>query len=138
VNKKTFVLMSFLALISFLFIYSACNKGTTSINQSPTDYVTITDINSRITDADVKAGVQKTNNYMSPVKMSHKKHENSGVQCFTCHHKKGNDDRIKQCAACHKGKKADATMHNICMNCHLEKKLGPVMCQDCHKEQVKE
>lgn len=138
-KRKSLLFLCFLAFTVFAFGLAACNKGTTSINTSPTDVVTITDINSFITDADLKAGVQKTNNYVSPVKMSHLKHEKNGVGCFTCHHKKGNDDRIKECAKCHKGKAADNTMHNFCIKCHAEKKEGPTMCQDCHKpETVKE
>ncbi len=112
--------------------FSSCKEGTTAINPSPTDVVTVTDINKFITDEDIKAGVVKTNNYVSAVKMSHWKHEREGVQCTVCHHKNGNDDRIKQCAACHKGKTGDETMHNLCINCHVEKKEGPTMCQDCH------
>jgi hypothetical protein len=112
--------------------FSSCKEGTTAINKSPTDVVTITDINKFITDDDLEAGVVKTNNFVSAVKMSHWKHEKKGVQCELCHHKKRNDDRIKQCAVCHKGKAGDETMHNLCINCHVAKKEGPSMCQDCH------
>ncbi len=120
---------------AFIAGFSSCKDGTTAINRSPSDVVTVTDINKFITDEDIKAGTVKTNNYVSAVKMSHWKHEREGVQCEICHHKKGNDDRIKQCAACHKGKAGDETMHNLCINCHVEKKEGPSMCQDCHTEE---
>lgn len=131
---KTWCRFAILALvITFLLSLTACGKGTTDINSSPTDTVSITKINSYVTAADLRAGVKKTNNYMAAVKMSHKKHEDAGVPCFTCHHKKGNDERIKQCAYCHKGKKGDGTMHQFCITCHLDRKKGPSMCQDCHK-----
>ncbi len=126
----------FFLVAAFLFCLSACSKGTTEVNPSPTDVVTITDINKFITDADLKAGIKRTNNYVSSVKMSHIAHEKAGVQCVTCHHKKGNDDRIKQCAYCHKGVKADDTMHGLCINCHVEKKKGPTQCQECHKAEA--
>jgi hypothetical protein len=124
------------AVALFSLWYMACSQGTTGINPSPTDVVTITDINKFIADADVKAGVRKTPNYVSSVQMSHIRHEKEGVQCATCHHKNGNDDRIKQCAYCHKGAAADETMHSLCINCHVEKKKGPAMCQDCHKAEA--
>jgi len=120
-------------IILFLSTLFACKEGTTSINPGPTDVVTISDINAFITDADMKAGVKKTNNFLSQVSMSHRKHEDRGVQCFTCHHKKGNDDRIKQCAPCHKGEAGSDVVHDLCITCHVEKNLGPVQCQDCHK-----
>ncbi len=110
-----------------------CQKGTTNINPGPADVVTITDINKFITATDVAAGIQKTNNYVDPVRMSHSVHEESGILCVICHHKHSNDDRIKQCAYCHKGKEGDVIMHNFCITCHVEKKKGPALCQDCHK-----
>lgn len=132
-SKRFSVIGAIAALMCALIaVLPSCKEGTTAINQSPTDVVTITDINKFITDDDLKAGVVKTNNYVSPVQMSHWEHEKKGVRCETCHHKKGNDGRIKQCAACHKGKAGDETMHNLCINCHVAKKEGPSMCQDCH------
>ena len=124
-----------LAIIFLPLIFLSCNEGTVSINPSPTDVVTVTDINKFITRDDELKGIKKTNGLIAPVRISHKIHEDEGVQCVTCHHKKGNDDRIKQCAYCHKGVRGDETIHNLCINCHLSKKKGPAMCQECHKEE---
>lgn len=100
---------------------------------SPTDVVTITDVNSAITEKDVASGVQKTNNFVPPVKMSHEKHEAAGMKCVQCHHKQKNDDRIKQCAACHKGDRGRDLMHNFCVDCHAKSAKGPSQCQQCHQ-----
>ena len=134
-KEYSFLVTTAALLCALIAVHSSCKEGTTAINKSPTDVVAITDINKFITGDDLKAGVVKTNNYVSAVKMSHWKHEKKGVHCEVCHHKKGNDDRIKQCAACHKGKAGDETMHNLCINCHVSKKEGPSMCQDCHSEE---
>jgi hypothetical protein len=137
VNSSS-VLFKFFApviLAACVFAYCACSGPIEAINPSSTDVVTITDINKFITDADIKAGVKRTNNYVSPVRMSHQKHESRKIECKLCHHKNGNDDRIKQCAACHKGKAGDTTMHEFCIGCHVKDKSkeAPTMCQDCHK-----
>lgn len=115
--------------------FSACSGPIEAINPSPTDVVTITDINKFITEADLKAGVKRTNNYVSSVLFSHSKHEAKRIECKLCHHKVNNDDRIKQCAVCHKGKSGDTTMHDFCIGCHMKDKSSkaPTMCQDCHK-----
>jgi len=120
--------------ISFIltFLFSGCADRITEINPSPTDVVTIGDINKHITQSDLGAGIQKTNGVIASVKMSHKAHEQAGVQCIVCHHKKGNDDRIKECAQCHKGSQGEKLMHDFCIACHVEKAKGPSMCQDCH------
>jgi hypothetical protein len=131
-GKYTYAAAVLAALFSVILIV-ACKEGTTSVNPSPTDVVKITDINAFISKEDLAAGTVKTNGYVAPVMMPHQKHEDAGIQCTTCHHKFFNDDRIKQCAYCHKGKKGDETLHALCINCHLEKKKGPTMCQDCHK-----
>jgi len=129
------ILPGFIFLISVCFLPAvfSCRKGTTEINPSPTDVVTITDINKYISETDLAAGIKKTSNYVTPVKISHSVHEKSGISCITCHHKHSNDDRIKQCAFCHKGNEGDVIMHNFCITCHVERKKGPALCQDCHK-----
>ena len=126
--KEALVLCAAISTIAFL----SCD-GTTSIHQQSTDVVSITDINAKITEADVAAGIQRTNNFVGSVTMSHVKHEGARIQCELCHHKKKNDDRIKQCAACHKGAAGRDAMHNFCITCHSNGGEGPVMCQDCHR-----
>ncbi len=117
-------------VVSAVFVLSC--DGTIPSTQK-TDMVVITDINSRISEADIKAGTQKTNNFVSAVKMSHVIHEKNDIKCVVCHHANGNDDRIKQCAACHKGGTGRDVMHNFCIECHVKVNKGPVMCQNCHK-----
>jgi len=113
-------------------MFSGCSERIAEINPSPTDIVVISDINKHITQSDLTAGIQKTNGVIASVKMSHKVHEQAGVQCIVCHHKKGNDDRVKECAQCHKGSQGERVMHDFCITCHVEKAKGPAMCQDCH------
>ena len=63
----------------------------------------------------------------------HKFHETEvGLSCEKCHHKKGNDDRIKQCAVCHNGYKGYETMHGLCLDCHISRGKGPQECMQCH------
>ncbi len=120
-----------------IVMFIACAMSLLRCNDaggiSPTDVVTITDVNSAITEKDVGAGVQKTNNFLPQVKMSHEKHEAQGMKCVQCHHRQKNDDRIKQCAACHKGEGGRDIMHNFCVECHVKASQGPSQCQQCHQ-----
>ena len=127
-SKRKLCLVGAVAVI-FL---AGCSQGTTNINPSPTDVVTVTDVNKFIADTDKQAGISETMNAMDPVKLAHKKHEDAGVKCVICHHKQGNDDRIKQCAVCHKGASGEDTLHNLCINCHAKTKQGPTLCNECH------
>ncbi len=44
------------------------------------------------------------------------------------------------CKSCHPGAPAKITFetkekaHDLCVNCHKEKKQGPTECKDCHKK----
>lgn len=117
------------ACVALSSVYIGCSERLAEVNTSPTDVVIIKDINTHISAAN---GAEKTRGLIDLVSMSHRKHELAGVQCFTCHHKKGNDDRIKECAQCHKGGQGEKVMHDFCITCHSQKAKGPVMCQDCH------
>jgi hypothetical protein len=77
----------------------------------------------------------KTGSDADPVRLSHKAHAAVGVACVTCHHKKGNDARVKQCAKCHQGEKAKDTLHGKCVGCHTLQKKGPQedSCEACHQ-----
>lgn len=121
-----------LALAAMICLLVSCGDRLVDINTSPTDVAVIGNINHYVSESDLRAGVVKTADYVSPVKLSHRKHERAGVDCFTCHHKKGNDDRIKECARCHKGERGEEQLHNFCITCHSQRAKGPVMCQDCH------
>lgn len=127
-NKRK-VNLIFLLLVVFAVLIRCGDVGSIS----PTDVVTITDVNAAITEKDLAAGIHKTNNFVPPVQMSHEKHEAQGIKCVLCHHKHKNDDRIKQCAACHKGDKGRDLMHNFCIECHMKAAKGPSQCQQCHK-----
>lgn len=124
----------FVVCLSILIIpiLIGCSEGAISINPSPTDVVTVADVNTFITQNDRVNGIDATMNAMDPVMMPHKKHENAGIKCVICHHKEGNDDRIKQCAVCHKGAAGEDTIHNLCINCHAQTKQGPTLCNQCH------
>lgn len=119
----------FVLLLSCIIIpLLACSN-----NQSGTDIVTITGVNTYFTDADAVRGM-KTLETTIPVKMSHRLHEKSDVACITCHHKTGNNERIKKCAYCHKGLEGAKLFHVFCIKCHKEKSEGPVRCNECHIE----
>ena len=117
-GKKVFVFLGILVM----FLYSiGCKDGTTSINPSPTDVVTITKITS-----EEKA-------QLLYVKMKHNLHEEAGVECVTCHHKRDNPARIKECAECHSNEKGDEILHTFCIECHMNSEEGPTKCDECHK-----
>ena len=70
------------------------------------------------------------------VKMSHFAHDKKGISCIVCHHKKNNDERIKQCAYCHKGVGGMETLHNKCGQCHKTRAMD-MSCIRCHGAGVK-
>ena len=98
-----------------------------------TDTVTIAKSDSFVTEQDTRAGIEKSGNGQGAVRMSHEAHAKGKVRCVTCHHRKDNDDRIKQCARCHKGAPAQDRMHGACITCHEKTKKGPADCEQCHK-----
>jgi len=110
-------------------------KPAQLVHKPSADTVVITKSDALLTPADSVAGAVRTGNAADPVKMSHKSHVRAGVACATCHHKKGNDGRVKQCALCHKGEKAHEEMHGLCIGCHGKEKKGPQedLCESCHQ-----
>lgn len=63
----------------------------------------------------------------------------SGVGDVTFNHKIHGEKT--DCKTCHGGgilsKPAlgsEEQAHNLCLNCHKEKKAGPTECSDCHKK----
>lgn len=70
------------------------------------------------------------------VNFPHSVHEKENIKCIECHHKFSNDERSKVCAECHVGNDGMNTMHELCLDCHLNAKKGPRQCSDCHIEQV--
>ncbi len=117
----------------FIILLISCSKEV-----SITDKVTISNINTFVTDVDRKNKIKMTSNSMSLVVMSHHIHEDTGLKCIACHHKKKNDSRIKKCVFCHKGLKGTNHLHKFCIKCHKEKKKGPVKCDDCHIEKIRD
>jgi hypothetical protein len=111
-------------------IIASCKLDPWTSGDSPTDIVTITKT-TRTYDKGKAAGKEYTSQ-VGAVKMSHKAHEEKGVACEKCHHKKGNPDREKKCAKCHTGDNGYETMHGLCVDCHIEKKEGPQKCKECH------
>ncbi|MCU0849090.1 MAG: cytochrome c family protein [Spirochaetes bacterium] len=99
------------------------------ITGSTTDIVTITKITKY---GKQKDGISPLKSKVGPVKMSHKVHQDHKLNCIDCHHKKGNDERIKTCAVCHKGEEGYEVMHGLCLDCHMAKKIGVEKCKQCH------
>lgn len=121
------VLYPLAVLLSLLFV--SCGNGV-----SGTDLVTITGVNTFVTDEDIAAGTKKTLETTIHVKMHHQLHEKAGVSCVTCHHKRWNDERIKKCSFCHKGMDGTKRFHEFCIKCHTAMNKGPVKCNECHIE----
>ena len=103
-------------------------------NRVDTDNVVITKITAyKPLDESIKAPdgqVYKGN--VGAVTMSHSVHENHGLKCVDCHHKNGNDERVKKCAPCHYGYEGFNTMHGLCVDCHISVRKGPQKCMECH------
>lgn len=124
------VILFVVSCLGFGLILSACGK-----QYSPTDLVAFTNINTFMGEDDLAKGNRKTVAEMPRVRVSHVKHENAGVQCIACHHKKYNDSRIKQCHHCHKGIRGVEDMHKYCITCH-QKMKAPTACAECHTEKA--
>ena len=130
---KIFKLFPLFLCFLFSIIFFACDidpwiQGGSG-NRVDTDNVVITKITVNGTQAD---GVSPFKGNVGVVAMSHSAHENQGVQCIDCHHKKGNDDRIKECARCHMGDEGYNALHGKCVDCHISKNKGPQKCMECH------
>jgi hypothetical protein len=66
----------------------------------------------------------------------HKTHESAGIDCYKCHHKWENPDRIRNCTNCHPKDAKDVKdakdakdvgdvaqiTKDTCVKCHMEKK----------------
>ncbi|HOP65015.1 MAG TPA: cytochrome c3 family protein [Spirochaetota bacterium] len=117
----------------FITVTAVMHLVSCSDTTSATDVVTITEVNRYFTGSDAQWG-KKTLETTIHVKMPHSTHENSGVQCETCHHKLYNEERIKKCAWCHKGLAGAKTFHTFCVKCHTENSKGPLNCDQCHVE----
>jgi hypothetical protein len=118
--KSKYLFVSLIIFVFAAFPLIMCKQEPKLEGTRDTNLVTISKVNK---DAQ-----------MGAVTMTHVKHEDAGVKCIVCHHKEHNDDRIKICSKCHLGEGADELMHNLCVNCHKEKKKGPTDCTACHKE----
>ncbi|HOS39845.1 MAG TPA: cytochrome c3 family protein [Spirochaetota bacterium] len=97
----------------------------------PRDVVSITKVTKFALEAD---GITPMRSLVGTVKMSHRVHEEHGIGCETCHHKKGNDERSKTCAAagCHTGAKGFRVMHGLCEDCHNARQPVREKCMRCH------
>jgi octaheme c-type cytochrome (tetrathionate reductase family) len=90
--------------------------------------------------------IKKTEDSYLPVRFMHAKHAVLVNDCFTCHHYRPDNPKAKEttrCSACHQdsfnSKFPDRTglkaaYHRQCIDCHREKKKGPVDCLGCHEK----
>ncbi|PKL15828.1 MAG: hypothetical protein CVV49_19425 [Spirochaetae bacterium HGW-Spirochaetae-5] len=118
-----------LCLLSLVMLACEADPWIQRGNPVDTDHVVITKVTAYGKQAD---GVSPYKGQVGAVIMSHKVHEKQGLACVDCHHKNGNDDRIKQCAKCHNGQAGYEIMHGLCVDCHIQKKEGPQKCMECH------
>jgi len=115
--------------VAILFALNSCKMDPTLTGLQSTDKVTITKTTKFGKGSD---RISPMKSQLGAVVMSHKVHEKAGLKCIDCHHKDNNDDRIKQCAVCHKGDNGYETLHGLCVDCHIAKKKGPQECMQCH------
>ncbi len=118
-----------LCLLSLALISCESDPWIQGGNPNDTDNVVITKITKY---GKQKDGVSPFKGQVGAVTMSHSVHAKEGLQCLDCHHKKNNDERIKQCARCHNGDAGYETMHGLCVDCHIGRKEGPQECMECH------
>jgi hypothetical protein len=111
-------------------IIGSCKLDPWVAGDSPTNEVAISKTTRAFDQAKADEAVYKSQ--VGVVKISHKAHEEKGLKCEVCHHKKNNADREKKCAKCHTGEKGYKTMHDLCIGCHIERKEGPQKCKECH------
>ncbi len=109
---------------------ASCKLDPWSTGEMPTDVVTITKTTRAF--GPVKPGETVYRSKVGAVRMSHKVHEEKGLKCEQCHHKKNNPEREKKCAVCHKGENGYNPLHGLCVDCHIARKEGPVKCKQCH------
>lgn len=117
--------------VPLIFAFVSCEPDpwVTGGNPVDTDHVVITKITKYGTQED---GVSPYRSKVGSVIMSHKTHEEAGLDCVDCHHKENNDARIKTCAQCHNGDDGYEKLHGLCVDCHIEVKKGPQECMQCH------
>ncbi len=118
-----------LCMLAFVMLACGTDPWIQGGNRVDTDKVVITKVTAHGTQKD---GVSPYKGQVGAVTMSHKVHADQGLGCFDCHHKKGNDARIKQCGKCHTGQAGYNTMHGLCVDCHIAKGKGPQKCKECH------
>lgn len=119
-----------LCLLSLAVVSCETDSWKARIEMKDTDHVVVTKVTAYGKPAD---GGAVYKGQVGAVVFPHKFHEDEvGLSCEYCHHKKGNDDRIKQCAVCHNGYAGYDTMHGLCVDCHISKGKGPQECMQCH------
>ncbi len=96
-----------------------------------TDTVILTSVDSFVSAQDTGLSAIKVGWTPGPVTLSHRVFEKAGISCITCHHRKGNESRIKQCSQCHKGVSGMETMHKACGVCHVQRNMN-MSCTSCH------
>lgn len=120
----------FLCLLALAALSCESDSWKSRAEMKDTDKVTVTKVTA------YGSGKEKRVLYkgqVGAVVFPHAIHEEeAGLNCESCHHKKGNDDRIKQCAVCHNGYAGYDIMHGLCVDCHISRNKGPQECMGCH------
>ena len=60
--------------------------------------------------------------------------EGYGLECIECHH-------VESCSHCHSKniqqievEESKVALHKNCLNCHRGMEVGPLQCDECHKQ----
>ena len=99
-NMLKSIICSLVVLILASLVVSCKKKGPTNLAELK-----------------VIVATQTSKDYMDIV---HKTHANVEIDCYKCHHKWENPDRIRNCSNCHIDDIEQITRDN-CLKCHLSK-----------------
>ncbi|HOT45511.1 MAG TPA: cytochrome c3 family protein [Spirochaetota bacterium] len=96
--NRTNLLVCCIVAVMIPTLFVSCKK------KGPTDMAELTRI----------VSTRSTKDEMDIV---HKTHEKTGIDCYRCHHKWENPDRIRNCSNCHQKDIVQITK-DTCLKCH--------------------
>ncbi len=131
--KRVWSVVSCAGAIMAFAARPGCSQPDVFLHDSiSTDTVILTSVDSFVSAQDTGLSAVKVGWSPGPVVLSHRVFEKAGISCIVCHHRQGNDGRIKQCSQCHKGVRGMETMHKGCGVCHVQRNMD-MSCTSCHK-----